>query len=114
MVSSLRVGRGGRSAPSDDSTVNSRGSQKCAPAGSTDSVAVAADCCDCDTIAACGSKLEDTGDGDGDSEGHELLVDSRSDVWLAVRDGGWIKTVLVSIYSLDRASVVERRTDPES
>jgi hypothetical protein len=31
------------------------------------------------------------GEGEGESEGQEL-AESRSDVWLAVREGGWINT----------------------
>ena len=33
----------------------------------------------------------DTGDGEGESEGQELM-ERRSEAWLAVTDGGWINT----------------------
>jgi hypothetical protein len=33
-----------------------------------------------------------TGEGEGESEGQEL-AESKSEVWLAVNDGGWINTV---------------------
>ena len=36
--------------------------------------------------------MDDTGEGDGESDGHEPLADSKSEVWLAVSEGGWMNT----------------------
>jgi hypothetical protein len=43
----------------------------------------------------CRAKLDDTGDGDGERDGHELLAESKSELWLAVSEGGWINTGVI-------------------
>jgi hypothetical protein len=83
--SHVSVGRGGRSwgvGTLTDSTVNWRGSQKSEPTELTDSAVKAWEWA---------RNSEGTGDGEGESEGQEV-AERRSDVWLAVSDGGWMNT----------------------
>ena len=36
--------------------------------------------------------MVETGEGEGERDGQELWVDRSSELWLAVREGGWMKT----------------------